>query len=217
MPKNQPLDVKNIIWGAKRTHYIKFQLKNDISIRYHFLWTNNPSMERKWIIKDHQDNIKETISEDLAKRIIADMCKSQPVEIIGQLDYQTKIYTKRIIKEDGSCEVIDDKILQEKHHKRISKKLWLKSATESGKYFLTRKIGSFTYSIAPTGDTYTLIIKTQNEVLNYEGTYEEVLKIAQEKSSNNKEKTKLYFPLEKRLKKLSKKSSKPKETPCITK
>lgn len=191
-------DVKQLIWGAKRTHYIKFQLKHDISIRYHFIWINNPDMEKKWIIKDHQDNIKEVISEELAKRLIADLCIKEPVEIIGKLDYKTNVYTKRIIKADGSCETIDDNILSQIHHKRISKKLWTKS---DDKTKLSRKIGAWNYEITSNEDDFSIIINNQEKT----GSYAEIKIFAQSRCNQNKDGAKLFFPSEKKLKKLNKK------------
>ena len=38
---------------ANKTFYIKYQLKHDISIRYHYVFETNLEFEKKWILKDH--------------------------------------------------------------------------------------------------------------------------------------------------------------------
>jgi len=141
-------DIKNFI-GKGRTHYIKFQLKNDISIRYHFIWQENQRFENKWIIKDHQNSLKETISSELALRMIEDLCVTPPVEIIGKLNKLNNKYEKILIKPNGKTKLLNDKDLEKKHQNRIFKKHWniTKSKDKNTENKIERIIGNWKYII----------------------------------------------------------------------
>ncbi len=173
-----------------KTWYIKYKLQGDISIRYHYLWENNKEHEKKWIIKDHQDSIKSIISSDLAKRMIEDLCTEEPVEIMGSTIKGN--YTKRIITSDGKCKLIDDKKLDDKHYKRISKKHW----SRDGKC-LYRLIKNWNYTVSVIGNKFYLVTDDGNQIQDYSGTYEEMkIKASQLSKSTIKD---IWFPSEKRI------------------
>jgi hypothetical protein len=139
------LNIRQII-GKDKTHYIKFIFpgKHDISIRYHYQWQNNTKYENTWVIKDHQDGLTQIIDEHLAIRMIEDLSlnKIKYQEIIGFMENGR--YTKKIINKSGKHvnEIIDDKLLDIKHFKRISKKLWKRKNKT-----IQRQMGDWIYKI----------------------------------------------------------------------
>ncbi len=182
-----------------KTWYIKYQLKNDISIRYHYLWENNIKLQNKWIIKDHQNSIKEEISEALATRMIEDLCSEEPHEIMGSMINGK--YMKRLITKDGKCKLIDDKKLEHLHSKRISKKHWKKR--EYGKYhMLNRVVKDWGYNVYESDGEYILSvidINLKEEI--YTGSYSYVKSKTSQLMSGAQALD--YFPSENRIIKLN--------------
>jgi len=180
------------------THYIKYQLKNDISIRYHYTWQDNQEFENVYIIKDHQKSIKHIIPKELALRMIEDLSTKEPVEIIGRsvIKEGKRTYQKRVLKAN-SCKYIDDSILDKKHDKRISKKVWRQKGE-----FLYREVKGWNYTITfADKDKYTLVISDASKTVKHSkvDTYENISqKIKEYISSVDKP----YMPSEKRLKSL---------------
>lgn len=183
--------------SKNRTHYIKYQLKHDISIRYHFLWENHKSLQGKWIIKDHQTGIKEEISETLAQRMIEDLFKGEPIEIFGKINHINGRYEKRILFDDGHIELIDDLELSKKHKKRISKKLWKK---DDGK--LSRIISDLLFSLEPSSENNMVVLTVKNangyekikEVILYDNLNKRLMALIKELLSDIKYKEDPFLP-----------------------
>ena len=53
-----------------RTHYLKWDLTHDISIRYHFLHQSNRELEGQFIIKLHKEGAFNLVERDFAKKMI---------------------------------------------------------------------------------------------------------------------------------------------------
>jgi len=216
------LDKNNIkyIIGKEKTHYIKFcfhkkdihNKKHDISIRYHYLWQNNPKYEGKWVIKDHQEKITQIIDEKLAIRIIEDLSGNniQFEEIIGFV--QNGEYTKKIINKSGKHinKLINDSKLEKKHFKRISNKIWKKKKlVNENKTVLLGIFGNYNYFITykhlVDNEHYfnlkifkSSIIRKENDIEFFDNlTFEELKQTVALKSNTNI--NKLYFPSEKKL------------------
>ena len=56
--------------NASRTHYLKWDLTKDISVRYHFLHQGNRELEGQFIIKIHSNGSYQLVDRDFAKKMI---------------------------------------------------------------------------------------------------------------------------------------------------
>ena len=56
--------------NRSRTHYLKWDLTKDISVRYHFLHQGNRELEGQFIIKIHSNGSYQLLDRDFAKKII---------------------------------------------------------------------------------------------------------------------------------------------------
>ena len=87
-----------------RQHYIKWPMNEDMSIRYYFLFEDRPEFEKKYVIKSHNSKLYETISVNMAKKLIKELTlKFTKTEVIGEkvIDENKNInYRKIIIQND---------------------------------------------------------------------------------------------------------------------
>jgi hypothetical protein len=81
------------------THYLKWNITNDISIRYHFIYIDKPFFENRYIIKSHNNNLKQKINNILAENIINEL-NLIPVEIIGRNFNNNEYFEKLLINND---------------------------------------------------------------------------------------------------------------------
>jgi hypothetical protein len=97
---------------ANRTHYIKYHLLIDeqLSLRYHFLWQDCPTLENKFILKHHNERKRTEISEDFAKMLIKNYCtkKEEIVASVDTVDNQ-KIHKKIVINSEAILQVEGNK------------------------------------------------------------------------------------------------------------
>ena len=56
--------------NRSRTHYLKWDLTKDISIRYHFLHQGNRELEGQFIVKIHSNGSYQLVDRDFAKKMI---------------------------------------------------------------------------------------------------------------------------------------------------
>jgi len=66
------------------THYIKYHMTNDMSIRYYFTFQDKPELSGKYTIKSHRTKLEEVISKQMADRMIEDLGLIAE-EIIGRM------------------------------------------------------------------------------------------------------------------------------------
>jgi hypothetical protein len=81
------------------THYFKWYITKDISIRYHFIYLDKPFFENRYIIKSHNNNLKQKINNILAENIINEL-NLKPVEIIGRNFNNNEYFEKLLINND---------------------------------------------------------------------------------------------------------------------
>lgn len=67
---NKKYDVISKFINECRTHYLKWDLTHDISVRYHFLHQSNRDLEGQFIIKLHKDGAYNLVERDFAKKLI---------------------------------------------------------------------------------------------------------------------------------------------------
>lgn len=56
--------------NASRTHYLKWDITEDISVRYHFLHQGNRELEGQFIIKIHSDGSYQLVDREFAHKFI---------------------------------------------------------------------------------------------------------------------------------------------------
>ena len=56
--------------NKNRTHYLKWCLTDDISVRYHMLYQGNRSLEGQFILKIHSKSSFQLMERDFAKQLI---------------------------------------------------------------------------------------------------------------------------------------------------
>ena len=61
--------------NKNRTHYLKWVLTDDISVRYHYLHQNNRELEGQFILKIHSKSSYQLIDRSFAKQCL---CKGKP-------------------------------------------------------------------------------------------------------------------------------------------
>lgn len=79
---NIDIDAKRII-KSNRTHYIKLNITNNMSLRYHFTFTSKSHLEGKWILKFHKESYYQEIEDKLANIMILEHNISEYKEIVG--------------------------------------------------------------------------------------------------------------------------------------
>jgi hypothetical protein len=84
--KNKPLE-KNIKLniGKHRTHYLKWNLNEDISIRYFFLFEDSKERENCFFIKSHSEKMYIKITKEQAEIMIKKFGVDYHEEIVGKL------------------------------------------------------------------------------------------------------------------------------------
>lgn len=87
----------NSLIKCHRVHYLKWDITNDLSIRYHFTFQDKKELENRFIIKCHNDKVWNTIRDDVAEAIIKES-NLESKEIIGKLENEE--YKKIIVKDD---------------------------------------------------------------------------------------------------------------------
>lgn len=96
LPKENQTKQKDLI-KCHRVHYLKWDITEDLSIRYHFTFQDKKELENRFIIKCHNDKVWNTIRDDVAEAIIKES-NLESKEIIGKLENEE--YKKIIVKDD---------------------------------------------------------------------------------------------------------------------
>jgi hypothetical protein len=87
--------VNGMLKVKHRTHYIKWSISNDISVRYFYTFDDDISRERNFYLKSHKEKEYMPLTEKQANILIKDMCKVNPIEIVGIMT--TDGYKKTLI------------------------------------------------------------------------------------------------------------------------
>ena len=86
-------EITRAIW------YLKWNLTNDLSIRYFYKFQDKPEFENKWVLKSHKDKKYEIINREIAEMLFKafNLTDNDAVEIIGRNLTQTKFRKLKII------------------------------------------------------------------------------------------------------------------------
>jgi len=114
-------DLQELIKYSNRTHYLKWVLHNDISVRYHEVFQDKPELVGKYILKDHETNTFQVLSNKMARAIIDGGNTKDYTEIYGYL--QNKEYHK-LIKHNNQWYHRNESDLDKFHEKRLQQKNW---------------------------------------------------------------------------------------------
>jgi len=101
------IELRSLI-GEHNTHYLKWNISDDLSIRYFYMFNDKRAMEGKFFIKSHKNKEYSEISKEIAYIMIKDL-KLQKQEIIG------KQFRNKFIKLN-----IDD-LLKNEYNKMLNK------------------------------------------------------------------------------------------------
>jgi len=87
------------------THYFKYDISDNLSLRYFIQFQDNKTLEGKWVIKSHSSKEYSILRHSLANELLQTL-QSSKKEIIGRLINGT--YEKIIIN-DSSISIINEK------------------------------------------------------------------------------------------------------------
>lgn len=65
------------------THYLKWTLTSNLSIRYHISFSDKSSIEKEYVLKDHKNKKYKNITPEMAQELIEEFCNQPYQEIIG--------------------------------------------------------------------------------------------------------------------------------------
>jgi hypothetical protein len=86
--------------GSHLTHYLKWNLNEDISIRYFYKFEDSPEKEDKFFIKSHSEKMYVDISKTQAQVLIDKFNCGEPIEILGKLIGNQYFKSKLKFEED---------------------------------------------------------------------------------------------------------------------
>lgn len=98
-------------------HYIKWNITDNLSIRYFYNFADRPEYNMKFTLKNHKERTLVEIDENTAKEMIMQVCRKEPYqEIIGyQQKGKGKGYKKIIMQNDQISEIsesLNDKLVK---------------------------------------------------------------------------------------------------------
>lgn len=65
------------------THYLKWTLTSNLSIRCHISFSDKSSIEKEYVLKDHKNKKYKSITPEMAQELIEEFCNQPYQEIIG--------------------------------------------------------------------------------------------------------------------------------------
>jgi len=149
-------DLQELIKHSNRTHYLKWVINNDISVRYHEVFQDKPDLVGKYILKDHETNTFQVLSNKMARAIIDGDNTKDYIEIYGYL--QNKEYHK-LIKHDNQWYHRNESDLEKFHEKRLHQKNWKQEED-----CFTRQIDLKTFTLYYDGSDFVLETRLKNQV-----------------------------------------------------
>jgi len=78
--------------NTRTVWYLKWNLTDDLSIRYFYKFQDRPEYENRWVLKSHKDKKYEIINREIAEMLFKafNLTDANSVEIIGRNLTQTK-------------------------------------------------------------------------------------------------------------------------------
>jgi len=79
--------------------YLKWNLTDDLSIRYFYKFQDKPEFENKWVLKSHKDKKYEIINREVVEMLFKafNLTDNNAVEIIGRNLTQTKFRKLEVV------------------------------------------------------------------------------------------------------------------------
>ena len=196
-------DLEDIIEYEHRTHYLKWQIRGDISIRYHEVFQDKPELVGKFILKDHESSTWEVISKKMAQTIIKGGNTDEVVEIYG---YLNKGKYHKLIKPSKTSGWFhrNETELDKAHYTRLSYKNWTKvdilGKTFGFQRIIDKRIFTIYVNLAePHNYEFKTTIHDLSDVLldSVIGSYDQVSDFI--KKYSNLKNDQLFIPTTKRL------------------
>lgn len=102
IPINE-IDINNLNKSTHFVHYLKWNISEDISIRFFYKFDDHEHKENSFFIKSHSEKYYIPISKEQAKHMIIDLSLNSPSEFVG---YSDGTNYKKIIITDNHPEII---------------------------------------------------------------------------------------------------------------
>ena len=180
------IDMAELIQKRHRTHYLKWDIKGDLSLRYHMVFQDRNELEGKYILKHHELSKYTVIDSKFAKLLIKDSGITDGyIEVMGYLEDGQ--YIKFINSGPGTPWTKRNEAEVDAEH---AERLTLKNWTREGNGF-TRNIGSWQYCLRVDYDSmheinpyYLLTIRaSDDDVREYDGSYDEMVKVIRDNAN----------------------------------
>lgn len=94
--------IREII-NKHRCHYLKWDITDDLSVRYHFTFQDRRNFERQYCLKSHNSKTWSIIDEKMAEAIISEHNLNY-IEIMGQ-QFENN-YMKQVISRSGEVDTL---------------------------------------------------------------------------------------------------------------
>ena len=193
------IDMHRISKGHHRTHYLKWPIRSDLSLRMHIQFQDRRDLENVYILKNHATKEFNKISKTMAENMINSNICDDYIEIMGMLENKQYVKFTRIKGQDWIER--NDKDIDYQDSMRLPSELWSKLAPN----IYSRKMGNWIFKVEMSYDElneekmwflYIDKIDRTEESIHY--SYEEVLDTIRN-ASNTKNKN-IHLPLEETFK-----------------
>ena len=174
-----------------RTHYLKWQIVGEFSIRYHMVWDDRRNMVNKYIVKNHAESEWTEITEKAADIILraSNINKENFIEVMGMVE--NKKYVKYINQGPGTpWEKRDEDKTDAEHDERLAGRNW---GVLEGVFF--RRMKDWRFEIEHQGQSIEVrVYKNSVYSHSFKNDYENIVKYIQENSSIKNDQ--LFIPSE---------------------
>lgn len=109
--------LNSLSYRTGHIHYIKWNITDNLSIRYFYNFTDKPEYNMKFTLKNHKERTLVELDEKTAKEMIENVCRDEPyLEIIGyEAKGKNKGYRKLVMKNGEVSEIYEtfnDKLIK---------------------------------------------------------------------------------------------------------
>lgn len=101
--ESRNLTINDVTTRSHQTHYLKWNITDNLSVRYHYSFIDNPEFVNKFILKDHANRSTAIITKDMAIELIGNI--RWAIEIIG---YKTSNGYSKYIINNGQLQIISE-------------------------------------------------------------------------------------------------------------
>jgi len=184
-------DMIKWISAKGRTHYLKLQIHEELSIRYHLVWDDRKGMQGEWMVKNHAESTWSKITKEAANVILSATGKSWDnyIEIMGMVENGK--YTKYINEGRGTPWTRrDEEQVDKAHDERLAGRGW---GVLEGVFF--KNINNWRFEIEHDGQLIEVrIYKNSVYSHSFKNDYENIVKYIQANASLKNDQ--LFIPSE---------------------